>query len=195
MTYHQLQLTLHVDHALVQHEIMTLASFLQVPWRALRNQLDTWEHPVILRRNTTVASRVTLPDPYLSHQAGIYILEAAFQPDSLKRPLESCHRAKCLHERLDPLAYYTHTPTRYHVDAVAQQAYDGTVSMVETATLALVERGYTVRHQSLALHFLPRLSLVSYCIDAVEPHVHNGYGKRGRFHGIPISLIPRSKAA
>lgn len=193
MTYHQLQLTLHADHALVQHEVMTLASFLQIPWKALRNQLELLDHPQRLRLNTTAASKVTLPTPFLSHQVGIYILEAAFQPDSLKRPLSTCARAKCLHDRLDSSADYV--PSHQHNDAVTRQAYQGVVGMMEASVQAFIERGNTTRHHALSLHFLPELSLVAYCLDAVELHLHNGYGKRGRFHGIPVSLIQRTIAA
>lgn len=186
MTYHQLQFTLHSDHALVQREAVTLASFLNIPWRALRNQLGEWGNPRRMRHTSTAASRVKLPTPYISHQAGVYVLNGdTFSPDSLKRPLETCPRAKFLHDRLAPPAGFA--PMRYHLDAITQQAVEGVHEMVHAATQALIQRGYTPRFQSLYMQFLPELSFVVYSVDAVEPHVHRGFGRHDRYPGI---LLP-----
>lgn len=185
MTYHRLYLTLHSDHALVQREAIALARYLNIPWKALRNQLHTWNNPKQMRHDTAMASLVRLPDPSVSHQVGIYVLADAFQPDSLRRPLETSFLAQRLYRRLiDGHA----SPVPPSSIAPLYLADHGIRTMQQATRQALLARGYPVVHAHLALCFHTQLSFLVYSVDAKEAYIHRGYQQHSSWPSFPITL-------
>jgi len=172
--YHQLQLSLHSDHPLHPEEMTSICAFLQIPTRALRNQLWEQHWPPQVHMRTTFASRITLPLPSQSHQTGLYALGPAFRPDVRSRPLETGPNLRVLHRRLAESltgdGKLSSAPPR--LGSLQLEALEGILMMMADSRQALDSRGYTAHFEALRIEVLPSATVVVYTLDHIAPHQH-----------------------